>query len=44
MFIWQAEELGMQPSVVAEILHPFSIKALLEGGSAAESQSADYVR
>jgi hypothetical protein len=31
MFLWQAEELGMQPSVVAEIIHPFSLKALLDG-------------
>ncbi|UKZ59239.1 uncharacterized protein TrAtP1_000557 [Trichoderma atroviride] len=43
MFVWQAEELGMQPSVVAEILHPFSIKALLGGSSASESPSVDYV-
>lgn len=43
MFIWQAEELGMQPSVVAEILHPLSIKALLEGGSASENPSVNYI-
>jgi hypothetical protein len=33
MFLWRAEDLGMQPSVVAEIIHPFSLKALLDGGA-----------
>ncbi|KAL7902433.1 hypothetical protein HDV63DRAFT_17992 [Trichoderma sp. SZMC 28014] len=43
MHMWQAEELGMRPSVVAEVLHPFSIKALLEGDSASKSPGVDYV-
>jgi hypothetical protein len=37
MFLWRVEELGMQPSVVAEIVHPFSVKALLDGADASDS-------
>ncbi|KAF4217715.1 hypothetical protein CNMCM6805_010418 [Aspergillus fumigatiaffinis] len=33
---WRPEELGMQPSVVAEIIHPFSLKALLDGTDGAD--------
>jgi hypothetical protein len=36
MFLWRAEELGMQPAVVAEIIHPFSLKALLDGTDGAD--------
>jgi hypothetical protein len=37
MFLWRAEDLGMQPSVVAEIIHPFNLKALLDGADASDS-------
>ncbi|QKX54056.1 uncharacterized protein TRUGW13939_01139 [Talaromyces rugulosus] len=29
-FLWKAEELGMQCSMIAEIIHSFSLKALLD--------------
>jgi hypothetical protein len=38
MFLWRAEELGMQLSVVAEIIHPFSLEALLDGANASDSR------
>jgi hypothetical protein len=40
MFLWRAEELGMQLSVVAEIIHPFSLKALLDGTDGADGADA----
>ncbi|GAB1201479.1 hypothetical protein APSETT445_000053 [Aspergillus pseudonomiae] len=30
-FLWQAYELGMQPSIVAEIIHYFDLEGLLNG-------------
>ncbi|PKX92398.1 uncharacterized protein P174DRAFT_512991 [Aspergillus novofumigatus IBT 16806] len=41
MFLWRAEDLGMQPSVVAEIIHPFRLKALLDGVDASDSPNKD---
>jgi hypothetical protein len=40
MFLWRAEELRMQLSVVAEIIHPFSLKALLDGTDGADGADA----
>lgn len=35
MFLWRAEDHRMEPSVVAEIIHPFDLEALLNGGEGA---------
>jgi hypothetical protein len=40
MFLWRAEDLGMQPSVVAEIMHPFSLKAPLDGADGADASDS----
>jgi hypothetical protein len=31
MFLWRAEDLGMQPSVVAAVIHPSNFEGLLDG-------------
>ncbi|RFU75579.1 hypothetical protein TARUN_6639 [Trichoderma arundinaceum] len=38
-FLWCAEDQGMQPSIVAELIHPFSLKALLDGRASSSSPS-----
>ncbi|KAL7941007.1 hypothetical protein V8C42DRAFT_199612 [Trichoderma barbatum] len=42
MFLWRAEVHSMQPSIVAETLHPFSLKALLDGGDASKAPRVLY--
>ncbi|UKZ78341.1 hypothetical protein TrVFT333_006078 [Trichoderma virens FT-333] len=37
LFLWRAEELQMQPCVVAELLHSFNLKTLLDGDDASDS-------
>ncbi|EEP79266.1 predicted protein [Uncinocarpus reesii 1704] len=37
MYLWRAEDLGMQPSVVAEIIRPFSLKALFDHPDGADA-------
>ncbi|KAB8228907.1 2EXR domain-containing protein [Aspergillus alliaceus] len=37
MFLWHADDLGMRPSIVADIIYPFSLKALLDGADSADS-------
>lgn len=36
MFLWRAEDHRMKPCVVAEILHPFRLKAILDGDDASK--------
>ncbi|KAF4292865.1 hypothetical protein KXX33_009211 [Aspergillus fumigatus] len=43
MFLWRAESLGMPPSVVAEIIHPFRLKALLEGAEGADASDSPWL-
>ncbi|KAL6695547.1 hypothetical protein J3F84DRAFT_408556 [Trichoderma pleuroticola] len=42
MFLWRAEEHKMQPCIVAEVLHPFNLKALLDGDAASENPRVLY--
>lgn len=43
MFLWRALDLGMHPSIEAELLHAFSLKAVLDGDdNASESPCVLY--
>lgn len=40
MFLHYADELGVQPSVVAEAIHPFNMQALLDGADGADASDS----
>jgi hypothetical protein len=40
MFLHYAEELGAQSSVVAEFIHPFNLRALLDGADGADTSDS----